>query len=42
MSRYTIQSSGHLWEVHASLPQTVDEFVSWLSSHGLPPTKQHG
>src|SRR4051812_12411522 len=41
VSRYTIQNSGHLYQVHASLPQTVDEFVSWLRSHGLPPTS-HG
>ena len=41
VSRYTIQKSGHLWQVHASLQQTVDEFVSWLSAHGLPPAP-HG
>jgi len=40
VSRYTIQNSGHLWQVHASLPQTVDEFVSWLSSRGLPPSSR--
>src|SRR3954451_489929 len=37
VSRYTIPSSGHLYQVHASLRQTVDEFVHWLSSRGLRP-----
>src|SRR3954468_2369023 len=37
VSRYTIPSSGHLYQVHASLQQTVDKFVHWLSSRGLRP-----
>jgi hypothetical protein len=40
VSRYTIPSSGHLYQVHASLPQFVDEVVSWLSSRGLPPSSR--
>jgi len=38
VSQYTIPSSGHLYQVHASLPQVVDEVVSWLTSRGLAPT----
>jgi len=38
VSRYTIPSSGHLWQVHAALPQVVNEFVQWLTSHGVPPS----
>jgi pimeloyl-ACP methyl ester carboxylesterase len=38
VSQYTIPSSGHLYQVHASLPLVVDEFVRWLKSHGLPPS----
>jgi pimeloyl-ACP methyl ester carboxylesterase len=38
VSLYTIPSSGHLYQVHASLPQVVDEFGRWLTSHGLPPS----
>jgi hypothetical protein len=38
VSSYTIPSSGRLYEVHASLQQTVDEFVQWLTSRGLAPT----
>jgi pimeloyl-ACP methyl ester carboxylesterase len=40
VSRYTIPSSGHLYQVHASLPQFVDEVVSWLTSRGLPPSSR--
>jgi len=40
VSRYTIPNSGHLYQVHASLQQTVDEFVQWLTSHGLPPSSK--
>jgi pimeloyl-ACP methyl ester carboxylesterase len=40
VSRYTIPNSGHLYQVHASLPQAVDEFVQWLSSRGLPPSSR--
>src|SRR4051812_12221300 len=42
VSQYFIGSSGHLYQVHASLAQTVDVFVRWLSSHGLPPTPRTG
>jgi pimeloyl-ACP methyl ester carboxylesterase len=38
VSRYTIPSSGHLYQVHASLPQFVDEVVGWLTSRGVAPT----
>jgi pimeloyl-ACP methyl ester carboxylesterase len=38
VSRYTIPSSGHLYQVHASLARFVDEVVSWLSSRGLRPS----
>src|SRR5919202_5055488 len=38
VSRYTIPSSGHLWQVHASLPQFVDEVVQWQSANGLAPS----
>jgi pimeloyl-ACP methyl ester carboxylesterase len=38
VSQYTIPNSGHLYQVHASLQQVVDEFVSWLRSHGVPPS----
>ena len=40
VSRYTIPDSGHLYQVHASLRQAVDEFVQWLSSRGLPPSSR--
>jgi pimeloyl-ACP methyl ester carboxylesterase len=40
VSQYLIPDSGHLYQVHASLKQTVDVFVRWLSSHGLPPTRR--
>src|ERR671925_1549369 len=32
VSQYTIPTSGHLYQVHASLPQVVDEVVQWLTS----------
>ena len=38
VSLYTIPSSGHLYQVHASLPRVVDEVVGWLKSRGLPPS----
>ena len=38
VSQYTIPNSGHLYQAHASLPQVVDEFAHWLTSHGLPPS----
>lgn len=38
VSQHFIPDSGHLYQVHASLAQTVDLFVQWLSSRGLPPT----
>jgi pimeloyl-ACP methyl ester carboxylesterase len=38
VSQYLIRDSGHLYQVHASLAQTVDVFVQWLSSRGLAPT----
>jgi pimeloyl-ACP methyl ester carboxylesterase len=38
VSQYFIPASGHLYQVHASLARTVDVFVRWLSSRGLPPT----
>jgi pimeloyl-ACP methyl ester carboxylesterase len=38
VSQYTIPNSGHLYQVHASLPQVVDEVVQWLTSRGLPPS----
>src|SRR4051794_24734105 len=41
VSRYTIPNSGHLWQVHAALPQVVNEVVQWLTSRGLPP-RSHG
>jgi pimeloyl-ACP methyl ester carboxylesterase len=37
VSQYTIPDSGHLYQVHASLPRVVDEVVRWLTAHGLPP-----
>ena len=37
VSLYTIPASGHLYQVHASLPRVVDEVVGWLKSRGLPP-----
>jgi pimeloyl-ACP methyl ester carboxylesterase len=40
VSQYKIPNSGHLYQVHASLPQVVDEFVHWLTSHGLPPSSK--
>jgi pimeloyl-ACP methyl ester carboxylesterase len=40
VSSYTIPSSGHLYQVHASLQQTVDEFVQWLTSRGLAPSSR--
>jgi pimeloyl-ACP methyl ester carboxylesterase len=40
VSQYTIPSSGHLYQVHASLQRAVDEFVQWLSSRGLPPSSR--
>src|SRR5215210_791634 len=40
VSQYTIPSSGHLYQVHASLQQTVDEFVQWLTSRGLAPSSR--
>jgi len=40
VSQYTIPNSGHLYQVHASLQQTVDESVQWLSSRGLPPASR--
>src|SRR3954451_8457457 len=42
VSSYTIPSSGHLYQVHASLQQTVDEFVQWLTSRGLAPSSRPG
>src|SRR3954464_10272306 len=44
VSQYTIPNSGHLWQVHAALPQVVNEVVRWLSSHGLSPRShpRHG
>jgi pimeloyl-ACP methyl ester carboxylesterase len=42
VSQYTIPNSGHLYQVHASLQQVVDEFVQWLSSRGLPPSRPGG
>jgi hypothetical protein len=38
VTRYTIPNFGHLYQVQASLPQVVDEFVQWLTSHGVPPS----
>jgi pimeloyl-ACP methyl ester carboxylesterase len=38
VSQYTIPSSGHLYQVHASLRQAVAEFVQWLTSRGVPPS----
>jgi hypothetical protein len=32
-----VVNSGHLYR-SASLQQTVDRFVQWLSSYGLPPS----
>ena len=40
VSQHFIPDSGHLYQAHASLAQTVDVFVRWLSSRGLPPTKR--
>jgi hypothetical protein len=40
VSQYTIPNSGHLYQVHASLQQTVAEFVQWLRSRGLPPASR--
>jgi pimeloyl-ACP methyl ester carboxylesterase len=40
VSQYFIPDSGHLYQVHASLVQTVDVLVRWLSSRGLPPTRR--
>ncbi len=37
VSSYTIPSSGHLYQVHNSLPQFVDKVVTWLRSRGLSP-----
>jgi hypothetical protein len=37
VSRYTIPSSGHLWQVHAAMPQFVNDVVRWLGSRGLAP-----
>ena len=37
VSSYTIPSSGHLYQVHKSLPQFVDEVVTWLRTRGLAP-----
>src|SRR4051812_9556052 len=44
VSQYTIPNSGHLWQVHAAMPQVVNEVVRWLSSRGLSPrpTGHHG
>jgi pimeloyl-ACP methyl ester carboxylesterase len=38
VSSWTIPSSGHLYQVHQSLPRFVDEVVTWLRSRGLAPT----
>jgi hypothetical protein len=40
VSHYFIPDSGHLYQVHASLAQTVDVLVRWLSLRGLPPTRR--
>ena len=40
VSSYTIASSGHLYQVHKSLPQFVDTVVKWLRSRGLGPTSR--
>ncbi len=42
VSQYFIPDSGHLYQVHASLAQTVDVFVRWLTAHGLPPSTRKG
>src|SRR4051794_32858945 len=44
VSQYTIPNSGHLWQVHAAMPQVVNEVVRWLSSRGLAPRshRRHG
>jgi pimeloyl-ACP methyl ester carboxylesterase len=35
ITRYTEQTSGHLFQAHRVMPQWVDEVVSWLASRGI-------
>ncbi len=38
VQQHIIPQAGHLYQAHASLADTVDVFVRWLSAKGLPPT----